>query len=165
LERARRRRADHFHACGALAAPRAARSTRTLDIRQSAMATKRSETKWYSRPVYWAAAVLFVLFGLSGHDAVFLLPCLVPATLCIVQAHYQWRWLWFAILGLYVAGSIYYGIYLVSDVLAIIQGRQPRILLDAGNSYVFIVFVGLLIGITYLLIISRPNSTPRASDV
>jgi hypothetical protein len=116
--------------------------------------------------VYIVAAVGFLLFGLLAHDfPPFFYTCAAIAVLCFFQAYYQVHVLWLGILLLYVAGAIFYGWLLVMELVHLSKGDSTRVLLDFDDSVVFIAFVGLLFGVSYWLLRSRPRRRTQVSDV
>jgi Ca2+/H+ antiporter len=106
--------------------------------------------------VYVLAAFGCLVLGLIGGDYTFLIVILMPAVLCLVQAHYQWRPMWVVIFSLYLIGSLAYGGLLLVDVIALVSGKRPQVLLDLDDSVVFVVLLSYIITVTWLLYRARP---------
>ena len=85
---------------------------------------------------------------------------MIPAILCLVQFLYPTIFLWGIFFIIFLSGSAVYSFLLITDIYKIIVGIRPSTLLDIDDSVVFILLLAILIGITYILFISRPQLTP-----
>jgi len=116
---------------------------------------------------YVIAGIGFLFWGLLGHDTSFLLVTVLPALLCVTQAYFQRRALWVIIFGLYLLGTVLYSGLILIDVLSLVTGGGPRVLLDVDDSAVFLIFLLFLAGTTWALFRVRaasPQTQPASNN-
>jgi hypothetical protein len=85
---------------------------------------------------------------------------MIPALLCLVQFFYPTIFLWGLFFIIFLSGSAVYCFLFLFDIYKLIIGLRPSALLDVDDSVVFILLLAILIGITFVLFVSRPRLTP-----
>lgn len=109
------------------------------------------------RWIYLLAAFPIIAFALAGWEYGAFPLYITPAVLCLVQYFYPTVCGWFVFFSIFCIGSAAYFWLLFTDVIKIFVGDRPRALLDADDSFVFILLVILLCAITYGLFKLRPT--------
>ena len=115
--------------------------------------------------VFLFPAVVLSLIGITGYEYGALFLYLVPALICLAQCFYPTvfvRGLFFVIFS---AGSAVYCVAILSDVYRLAVGGHPSILLDVDDSVVFILFLLILLVITFALYAIRPGLPAKHEEV
>jgi len=115
------------------------------------------ELRW----IYLIAAFPFIAFAFAGWDYGAFFLYITPAVLCLFQYFYPTVIGWFFFFSVFCVGAAAYLWLLLTDVIKLIIGERPRALLDADDSFVFILLEILLCAISYGLFKIRPKSIER----
>ncbi len=101
------------------------------------LAAQSSPPRWH-RAVYALAAAPFLFAALMGwHEGAYL-QFLIPALLCIILSLRPMRLGAVLLFWFFAAATVVYGWLLVKDLMTMTEGGAPGILVDAGDSIVFV---------------------------
>ena len=112
------------------------------------------------RWIFLVAFVLFTLVALIGADYGAFLIYMVPAMLCILQYFYPRILVWGILFVIFLLGSVMYSCLLIADIYRLVVGVRPWTLVDVNDSVVFILLSAIVVGITFVVFVSRPRLTP-----
>ena len=111
------------------------------------------------------AALPLALFGLMGAEYGALPFYLAGAAAPLVQLVFPTLFVWVAVTTLYfgLASGVLVG--LASDLVAISRGNPPSILVDANDSFFFLLLGGYILAVTIGLFLSFPRSKQGNENV
>lgn len=115
----------------------------------------RLERRWIYIIIF---GLLFLLAWMGTHYNIkSVLLYLIPATLSIVQYLYPTVILWGTFFFLAFSSAGFYLYAMAFDMIKLITGVRPSILVDTDDSIIIIAFVCILVWIVYILFVSRPQ--------
>jgi hypothetical protein len=122
-------------------------NTKLLRLRTYLFARQNSKMRW----VYLVAGIPFISFAIAGYHYDAFFTYLIPALLCLLQYYYPTIFGWIVFVLVYSLGSCGYLFLLIKDIIRYVEGKRTEILIDFGDSLVFISLLLLILIITFLL--------------
>ena len=107
--------------------------------------------------VYLVAAVLFAVIGLAGLEYGALPAYLLPAFICATQFTYPTPLGWGLVFIPVTFGAALWTFALARDLVWLVLGRRPSVLLDLDDSVVFLAALFITIVVAVILYRVRPR--------
>ena len=104
------------------------------------------------RWVYLIAGIPFVVFAISGYFYGAFFIYMVPVILCLLQYFHPTFFGWIFFSCIFTVGSCGYSLLLIKDIIRYFKGENTKILIDYGDSLVFILLLMFMLITTYLLL-------------